>query len=173
MGNVEAATVRGKGKRQEYDWKTIFISAANMSDKSKWSGSKGAWLHRTHSHTHSHTHTHHTCKHHAKGQFRNQYLWLPQQIYCNWRWGYQIRLVLVEFFSLFSIFVLFPFFFVFAHCCCCFLPSSQNNNMPCLIFVCERISIYCLGVFVHCLVYDTAAFDDLCILNKMSANGRI
>jgi len=35
MGNVEAATVRGKGKRQEYDWKTIFISAANMSDKSK------------------------------------------------------------------------------------------------------------------------------------------
>lgn len=62
MGNVEAATVRGKGKRQEYDWKTIFISAANMSDKSKWSGSKGAWLHRTHSHTHSHTHMQASCK---------------------------------------------------------------------------------------------------------------
>lgn len=169
MGNVEAATVRGKGKRQEYDWKTIFISAANMSDKSKWSGSKGAWLHRTHSHTHSHTHMQASCKGTisksifmtAPADLLQLAMRVPNSPRSSW--------------ILFSIFhfCAFPIFFFFAHCCCCFLPSSQNNNMPCLIFVCERISIYCLGVFVHCLVYDTAAFDDLCILNKMSANGRI
>jgi len=35
MGKAGAERARAKGKRQEYDWKTIFISAANMSDKSK------------------------------------------------------------------------------------------------------------------------------------------